>query len=84
MRDTITVQRANVILDVSPDEKDYYLGQGFAVVNDKGEVVEETTIVSAEALTRRIEQLERVIAEKDAEIAKLKASKPGRKAAEKE
>ena len=40
MDDKITVQRANVILQISPQQVDYYLNQGYNVINAKGEVVQ--------------------------------------------
>ena len=80
MKDTIMVQRANVILSISPDQKDYYLGQGYAVIDETGKVVEETTALSVEALNRKVKELQEIIKSKDAEIAKLKGSaKQGRK-----
>ena len=72
----ITVQRANVILDISPDQKDYYLGQGFSVIDEYGHVIEETAVQTAEMLSRQILKLKEELAKKDAEIAKLKESKP--------
>lgn len=72
--DTITVKRANVVLDISPDQKDYYLGQGFSVVDSTGSVVEETTKLTLEALNHKIVKMQKIIDEKDAEIARLKNS----------
>lgn len=40
MDDKITVQRANVILQISPQQVDYYLNQGYDIINAKGEVVQ--------------------------------------------
>lgn len=72
MKDTIIVKRANVVLDISPDQKDYYLNQGYSVVDDKGNIVEDTKIQTVESLNRRIKELQKIIDDKDAEIAKLK------------
>lgn len=72
MKDTIIVKRANVVLDISPDQKDYYLNQGYSVIDDKGNILEDTKIQTVESLNHRIKELQKVIDEKDAEIAKLK------------
>lgn len=40
MDDKITVQRANVVLDISPEQLDYYMSQGYDVINDRGDVVQ--------------------------------------------
>lgn len=74
MKDTITVKRANVILDISPDQKSYYLNQGYDVIDDKGNVVEETTNMTIESLNRKVIQLQNLVKEKDEEIAKLRKS----------
>lgn len=71
---TITVKRANVVLDISPDQKDYYLGQGFSVVDNSGNVVEETTKLTLEALNLKIAKMQGIIDAKDAEIARLKSN----------
>lgn len=72
MVEKLTVQRANVVLDISPEQKDYYLGQGYSVIDDKGSIVEPSTVQTVEGLNARIAKLNRIIAEKDAEIARLK------------
>ena len=74
MKDTIIVRRANVVLDISPDQKDYYLNQGYSVVDDKGNIVENTKVQTVESLNNRVKELQKIINEKDAEIAKLKKS----------
>lgn len=77
--DKITVKRANVILDISPEQKDYYLSQGYSVIDENGEVVEETTAVSVEALNRKVKALQAELEKKDAEIAKLKKAQKAKK-----
>lgn len=72
MKDTIIVKRANVVLDISPDQKDYYLNQGYSVIDDKGNIVEDTKVQTVESLNRKIKELQKIIDDKDAEIAKLK------------
>lgn len=79
MKDTIRVRRANVTLDISSDQKNYYLGKGYSVIDDNGKILEETTVPTIESLTNRIAKLQEELKKKDAEIEKLKASKPGRK-----
>lgn len=78
MSNTITVQRANVILDISPEQKDYYLGQGFSVIDDWGHVIEKTAVESNAELSAIILQLKKQLKEKDEEIARLKAQKPSK------
>ena len=77
MKDTIMVQRANVILDISPDQKDYYMSQGFAVIDEDGKIVEETKAVTVDALNRKVAELTKELEKKDAEIAKLKSGNGG-------
>lgn len=72
--DKITIQRANVVLDISPDQKDYYLNQGYNVINEQGQVIEETKSLTVEALNRKVAELQKVIDSKNAEIAKLKST----------
>lgn len=72
MKDTIMVQRANVILDISPEQKDYYKSQGFAVISEDGSIVEESTSLSIDSLNRKVQQLQSIIDQKDAEIARLR------------
>lgn len=69
--DKITVQRANVVLDISPDQKDFYLAQGYAVVDKKGNVIEDTTIPTVESLTRQVRLLQSQLEKKDREVDKL-------------
>lgn len=79
MKDTITVQRANVVLDISPEQKEYYLGQGYSVIDSSGKIIEGSTVPTIEGLNAQIQKLKAEIAEKDAEIATLKSNQRGRK-----
>lgn len=46
MSNMITVRRANVLLDVSEDQKDEYLAKGFDVIDKNGNVVAEATVTN--------------------------------------
>jgi len=37
---TITVKRANVILDISESQLDYYMSQGYDVIDETGKVIQ--------------------------------------------
>ena len=52
MRNTIKIRRANVVLDIPPEEKDIYLAKGFDVVADDGDVLEKGEPVDAAELRR--------------------------------
>lgn len=75
MVETIKVQRANVVLDVRPDQKEYYMEKGFSVIDDKGKVIEEAISDDVGALKNQIKNLKEQIAKKDAEIEQLKSAK---------
>ena len=76
MAGTIRIQRANVILDVSPDEKEMYMEKGFSVIDaTTGEVLEEAMPTDVNVLQLKVKELQKELAEKDAEIQKLKAKK---------
>ena len=66
--DTIKVQRANIELDINPEEKEYYMKQGYSVVNEYGQVIEQ-------ALPNDVNALKIMVAELQKEIAELKAAK---------
>jgi len=70
--DKVTVKRANVELTISSDQKDYYLSQGYAVIDSStGEVIEDSTVQTVESLNRKVAELQQVVEQKDAEISKL-------------
>ena len=75
MVETIKVQRANVVLDVRPEQKEYYMEKGFSVIDDKGKVIEEAISDNVDALKIQIKNLKEQIAKKDAEIEQLKSAK---------
>lgn len=69
----VTVKRANVELQIDASQKDYYLGQGYAVIDSStGEIIEDSTVQTVESLNRKVENLQNLLEQKDTEIAKLK------------
>lgn len=72
MTNTITVRRANVILQVPKDEKSDYLNKGYSVIDDKGKVLEEAISTDVNELRLQVQKLESVIKAKDEEISDLK------------
>lgn len=64
--DTITIRKANSILEIPADQKDEYMARGYDVVNTSGVVVEAATPNDVPTLRARL-------AEVSAENAKLKA-----------
>lgn len=72
----IRVQRANVILDIRPEEKEQYKEKGYSVIDaETGEVVEEALSNDVNALRTEIKSLKAELAAAKAENAKLKARK---------
>lgn len=70
---TITVQRANVILRISPEEKEKYLASGYSVIGEDGTVVERGEPSDVQGLKILVAELKAEISEKDAKIKKLEA-----------
>ena len=72
--DTIRVQRANVILDVPSDEKANYMAKGYSVIDVKsGKIIEEAVSNDVATLQVQLKNANKKLADKDAEIKKLKA-----------
>ena len=72
--DTIRVQRANVILDVPSDEKANYMAKGYSVIDAKsGKIIEEAVSNDVATLQVQLKNANEKLADKDAEIKKLKA-----------
>ena len=72
--DTIRVQRANVILDVPSDEKANYMAKGYSVIDVKsGKIIEEAVSNDVATLQVQLKNANEKLANKDAEIKKLKA-----------
>ena len=77
---SITVQRANVILSISPEDKDYYMGLGYSVIDDAGKVVERALSDDPNELrtlvTQYMTEKEKLLAEVNelkAQVKKLKS-----------
>lgn len=71
---TIRVQRANVILDIRQDEKARYMEMGYSVIDTKTcKVIEEALSNDVNTLRTEVISLRKTLAEKDKEIAELKA-----------
>lgn len=78
MENTITVRRANVILDISPDDKKKYLDMGYVVINaTTGEILEESISNDVATLQANVVELKGKLAKAESVIedltAKLKA-----------
>lgn len=79
----VTIRRANVVLDVKDDQVDYYVNQGYDVIDStNGGVIKKSTPKDVSTLTKayhdhieKIEQLEAKIKEQETEIKKLKKAK---------
>lgn len=81
MDDKITVQRANVILQISPQQVDYYLNQGYNVINAKGEVVQASVPKDVGTLQKAyVEHLQEIEELKD-KIKKLEEKRTTKKKA---
>lgn len=79
----IQVRRDNVILDIPADQKDYYKGLGYNVIDRSGNVIEETVPTDLAALQRFYKDAKVKIAELEAEIKELKSQKKPAKKSEK-
>ena len=65
MDEKVLVQRANVILQISPQQVDYYLNQGYNVIDEKGNVIQES-------IPRNLGELQKAYVDHIAEIESLK------------
>ncbi len=65
MDEKVTVQRANVVLQVSPQQVDYYMTQGYNVINEQGEVIKAS-------VPRDLGTLQKAFVENQTEIESLK------------
>lgn len=74
MENTITVRRANVILDISPDDKKKYLDMGYVVINaETGEILEESISNDVATLQANVVELRCKLAKAEDTIAELTA-----------
>lgn len=62
---TVTVQRANVILQISEEQLDYYLTQGYNVIDSKGNVIKAS-------VPKDLGTLQKAFVDNQAEIERLK------------
>ena len=72
MNDKVTVQRANVVLQISPQQVDYYLNQGYNVINERGEVIQASVPRDLGTLQKAFVEDKNTIEALQAEIAELK------------
>lgn len=71
--DRITVQRANVVLDISPEDKAFYMQQGYSVIDpNTGIVIEEALPNDVDALRTLVTKCKEEIASLKLEISELK------------
>lgn len=72
MDDRVIVQRANVVLRISPQQVDYYLSQGYNVIDENGNIVKASVPKDLGTLQKAfVEHTAQIDALKE-EIAKLK------------
>lgn len=76
---SLTVQRANVILHVAPEQLDYYMSQGYNVIDDAGNVIKASVPRDLGTLQKAFVDNQKKIAELEAEIQALKKPKQERK-----
>ena len=79
MDNTIKVRRANVELDISPDEKQMYMERGYSVVDDNGNVIEEALSNDVNALRVQVNDLKAQLAAANKTIAELREAKKSSK-----
>ena len=82
MGDKLTVMRANIVLDISPDEKEYYIGQGYSVIDDSGEIIEKGMSsdvgelqIEVLALREEVENLKQKLAKAETKTTKKQSTK---------
>lgn len=66
--DKITIRRGNVVLDIKPEEKSFYMSQGYSVIDEKGKVVEEAMSQDVASLQLQVIQLKQEIADLKAKL----------------
>ena len=88
-RKEIKVQRANVVLDIAEDQLDYYMNQGYSVIDKAGNVIKASVPRELGTLqkayvdnTKKIEDLEAEKVELLKQIKELKKKKSTRKGQE--
>lgn len=80
---TITVKRANTILEVSESQLDYYLNQGYDVIDEMGKVIQASVPTDVGTLQKayldHTNEIKMMKAEIDSLKAKIEALKTPRK-----
>ncbi|MBR3644991.1 MAG: hypothetical protein IKN54_01100 [Lachnospiraceae bacterium] len=77
-KESIIVQRANVILHIAPEQLDYYMTQGYNVIDSAGNIIKASIPKDVGTLQKLYVEHTEKIAELEAEIKSLK-QKRGRK-----
>lgn len=77
MTDTnkIFVQRANVVLQISEQQVDYYLSQGYSIINENGEVIQASVPKDLGTLQKAYVEHLREIEELKKQLDELSAQK---------
>lgn len=72
MDNKILVQKANIQVQVSPQDKNYYLSLGYSVIDkDTGKIIEEGDISDTATLKQRIREQAKKISELEETISNL-------------
>lgn len=74
MEGRIIVQRANVVLRIRPEEKNYYMQQGYSIIDENGAMVEEAMSTDVATLQTQVAKLKTEIQELKAQL-KTKTAK---------
>lgn len=67
----IRVERGNVILDIKPENLDYYMSLGYSQVDDKGNVIKKAIPTTIEELRKAYIENQETIEKLQFEIKKL-------------
>lgn len=71
----VTVQRGNVVLQVSDDSVTKYMNLGYNVIDNKGNVVEECVPTDLGTLQKHFIESKKKIAELEEQLAQLQKKK---------
>ena len=69
---TYFVKRANVVLEVSESQLDYYMSQGYDVIDEQGNVIKASVPTDLGTLQKAFVENAETIAEQRVEIEQLK------------
>lgn len=70
---TYFVKRANVVLEVSESQLDYYMSQGYDVIDEQGNIIKASVPTDLGTLQKAYIENAETVAELKAEIEQLKA-----------